>query len=393
MPVVCASAPERVCSCRAVDRLHQGFVMSRVAVAMSGGVDSAVTASLLCEQGHDVVGLTLRFWSCEDAHGCGADDGARQARAVADELRIPHHVVDCREPFERLVLRPAWEEYARGRTPNPCVTCNAEIKLRLLLEHARRLGAERLATGHYANVRLDDAGRPMLLRGLDAQKDQSYFLFALDEPQLAAIVLPLGERTKEEVRDLARRRGLPNAERPDSQDACLTSGAEGFAEALRRRFDAPARPGAIVDERGQPLGQHGGVHRYTIGQRRGLGVALSQRAYVLRIDADRGEVVLGRDVRALDAAGLIAGGARWLAPPGERAEVQVRYRHAAAPARIAVAGSRVEVRFDRPQRAVTPGQAAVVYDGPRLLGGGWIDRAIPLEGTDDRHDEESDDRR
>jgi tRNA-uridine 2-sulfurtransferase len=360
--------------------------VSRVAVAMSGGVDSAVAAALLCEQGHDVIGLTLRFWLCEEAapqRGCCGIDGVGQARAAAGELGIPHYVVDCREAFERLVLRPAWDEYARGRTPNPCVHCNAEIKFRLLLEQARRLGAARLATGHYAIIR-DIAGRPTLLRGRDAQKEQSYFLFALDEPQLEAALLPLGELTKEEVRELARRRGLPNAERPESQDACLDGGDAGFAEALRRRFGAPARQGAIVDERGQPLGQHGGVHRYTIGQRRGLGVALGRRAYVLRIDADRGEVVLGRDARSLDAAGLWASGARWLAPAAGRAEVQVRYRHAAAPALVAVAGERVEVRFDQPQRAVTPGQAAVVYDGPRLLGGGWIDRAIPRDA--DRKD-------
>jgi tRNA-uridine 2-sulfurtransferase len=358
--------------------------MTRVAVAMSGGVDSAVAAALLCDAGDDVIGLTARFWQCDEQtprRGCCGLDAVVEARAAAGALGIPHYVVDCREEFERLVLRAAWEEYARGRTPNPCVHCNAAIKFGLLLDQARRLGAEHLATGHYATVLTDETGRPALLRGRDGQKDQSYFLFALDEHQLRAALLPLGGLTKDEVRQTARRRGLPNAERPESQDACLDPGEAGFAEALRQRFAAAARPGALIDDAGQQLGEHGGVHRFTVGQRRGLGVALGQRAYVLRIDAMRAEVVVGRDERGLAAPGLLASDVHWLVDLDEGAQrrcaVQIRYRHGAAPATIErTSSTEVRVLFDEPQRAVTPGQAAVLYDGPRVLGGGWIERAL-----------------
>jgi tRNA-specific 2-thiouridylase len=357
--------------------------MTRVAVAMSGGVDSAVAAALLRDGGRDVIGLTARFWQCDEQgpqRGCG--DAVDEARAAAGVLGIPHHVVDCREEFERLVLRDAWEEYARGRTPNPCIRCNVAMKFGLLLDHARRLGADHLATGHYAAVvRATDGGRWTLLRGRDEQKDQSYFLFALADHQLGAALLPLADLTKEQVRQLARQHRLPNAERAESQDACVDPGEAGFAEVLRRRFAGAARPGAIVDEAGNRLGEHAGVHRFTIGQRRGLGVALGQRAYVLRIDAGRAEVVVGNDERALAARGLLASHARWLVdlPEGarRRAAVQVRYRHAAAPALVErTSSTELRVQFDEPQRAVTPGQAAVLYDGRRVLGGGWIERAL-----------------
>lgn len=354
----------------------------RIVVAMSGGVDSSVTAALLAERGFEVVGLTLRLWLCEEQTGssksCCGTDGVASARSAAAELGVPHYVVEGREPFEEQVLLPSWEEYARGRTPNPCVLCNERIKLGLLLQHADRLGASRLATGHYARV----AEGPALLRGRDADKDQSYFLFSLEREQLARMVLPLGELTKEEVRREASRLGLPNAERPESQDACLGGGGEGFAEALRRRFGREGRAGDIVDPTGRVLGRHDGLHRFTVGQRRGLGVAMGRPAYVLAIDPERGDVIVGTDEVDLLSPGLLAGGVRWLVPPPEpgailEGEVQIRYRHRAVPAAVEVLeDSRTSVRFAEPQRAVTPGQAAVFYREDRVLGGGWIERAL-----------------
>jgi tRNA-specific 2-thiouridylase len=233
----------------------------RVVVAMSGGVDSTVAAALLVERGCEVIGVTLRLLQGEETAG----DAVHEARAAADRLGIAHHVLDGRREFEELVLRRSWDEYARGRTPNPCVVCNARIKFGLLLDHARSLGATKIATGHYA--RLD--ATPTIRRGVDRRKDQSYFLWALDARQLAAVLFPLGELTKQQVRDRARSLGLPNAERAESQDACFVRDDQQFAEELRRHFGEPARSGVIVDEAGKVLGAHQGIHHFTIGQRRG----------------------------------------------------------------------------------------------------------------------------
>ena len=355
-----------------------GAAGRRVVVAMSGGVDSSVTAALLLEQGYEVLGATLRFWLCDEGGGeaksCCGLDAVAEARDTAGRLGFHHHVIDCRTRFEEQVLRPCWEEYNRGRTPNPCVLCNPHIKLLELLRQARALGAELVATGHHARVIVGD--RPALLRGRDRNKDQSYFLFGLHEQQLASLLMPVGEMTKDEVRQRARDLGLGNAERHESQDACLGSADEPFAEALRRRFDAEARPGDLVDTEGNVLGRHRGIHLYTIGQRRGLGVALGQRAYVVGIREQSREVVVSTDPQDLCASGLTASGVRWLVPPGEdrfQARVQIRYRHRACPATVELApGETVRVRFVEPQRAVTPGQAAVFYKEERVLGGGWI---------------------
>jgi tRNA-specific 2-thiouridylase len=366
----------------------------RTLVALSGGVDSAVAAALLADEGHELIGVTLRFWSCEEAptegqRSCCGIDGTSAARAAAGELGIPHYVVDCREVFDDRVLRPAWEEYARGRTPSPCVLCNAEVKFGHLLGLARRrFGAARVATGHHARITRSEEG-PALLRGADPDKDQSYFLFALSAEQLDAACFPVGRMTKQQVRQEARRRGLPNAERVESQDACLVSAdGAGFGETLRRRFDGPLRPGAIVNPEGLRLGHHQGIHNFTIGQRKGLGVALGRPAFVRSLDAARAEVVLTDRPDDLLAAGFSATEASWLRRPdlargwdgeGFEAEVQIRYRHTPVPARITVQGAdgrRVVVRFAIAQRAVTPGQAAVFYSGERVLGGAWIERTI-----------------
>ena len=365
----------------------------KVAVAMSGGVDSSVAAALLRREGHDVFGVTVRLWRCDEGAEagrggrtcCGVDD-LEQARAAAGLIGIPHYVIDCRSEFDAMVLEPVWREYARGRTPNPCVLCNERIKFGRLLDRAAELGADRIATGHYARIRRDaEGGAVALLRGVDPGKDQSYFLFALSDAQLAGTLTPLGDLTKEAVRELARELGLPNAERRESQDACLLVGGDGFAESLRQRFDGEPRPGSLVDPEGRHLGDHQGVHTFTIGQRRRLGIALGRRAYVLAIRADAGEVVVGSDERALFSRGLVASGVRWIGrtdPAGPvRCEVKIRYRHRAARAVVEPDGededpTAVRVRFDEPQRAVTPGQAAVFYDGDLVLGGGWIDRVV-----------------
>lgn len=360
-----------------------------VLVAMSGGVDSTVTAALLKERGHEVRGVTLALGG---GGSCG-EGAARAAARAADHLGIPHEVLpETAGPFEDEVLRPAWDAYASGLTPNPCVRCNRRVKFRSLASHADRLGIQLLATGHYARVEPGVAGQgPALLRGLDPGKDQSYFLSRLGLPLLARLVLPLGGMHKAEVRRVAAGLGLPNAQRPESQDACLPLEGDSFSETLRNRFNAPARPGEVVDTRGKVLGHHQGLHRFTIGQRKGLGVPLGQRAYVVELDARQDRVVLSHEPGDLLSVGLVAEDARWLVPippeedggaaiPGETL-AQIRYRHRAAPARIvAQADGRVSVTFEAPQRAVTPGQTVVFYRGDRVLGAGWIASGIRHEG-------------
>jgi len=352
---------------------------------MSGGVDSTLAAALLLREGqYEPVGVTLRLWPCEggpDAAGasCCGQGGVVAAREAAASLGIRHLVFDCHDLFRQQVLEPAWQDYSGGRTPNPCVHCNGAVKWAELQHHARRLGAAVVATGHYARVDPDADHGPALLRGLDRGKDQSYFLFSLSPEQLSLTRFPLGEMEKAQVRAEAARIGLPNAARADSQDACLGGDGEGFAEALCRLLGATPRPGALVGPEGQRLGEHGGVHRYTIGQRRGLGVATGSRTYVTAIRPDAAEVVLSQRPEDLSSRGLVATGVSWLAgqaPHGElRVEAQIRYRHRAAPATVTLLpDGAARVRFDEPQRAVTPGQAAVFYQGERVLGGGWIAR-------------------
>jgi tRNA-specific 2-thiouridylase len=344
---------------------------------MSGGVDSSVAAALLVEQGVEVIGVTLRL-AGGSSRCCSLED-AEDARRVAERLGIRFYVGDYAEAFRREVMEPFADAYLAGRTPIPCVACNRRFKFRHLMERARGLGAEAVATGHYARIGRAN-GAWQLLRARDREKDQSYFLFDLEPAQLGAIRFPVGALSKAEVRERARALGLATADKAESQGICFVPDGD-YARAVEALRPA-ALPGAgeIVDEEGRALGRHAGVHHFTVGQRRGLGVAAGRRLYVKAIDAERNRVVLAPAER-LGAAGAELAGVSWIsgrAPEGPlRARVQVRHRHGGAEARVEPLDSGgARIRFDAPVTAVAPGQAAVFYEGERVLGGGWIAAAL-----------------
>ena len=397
----------------------------KVVVAMSGGVDSSVAACLLQEQGYDVLGLFMRTGvsepeadaggdspgacatgnggsgseSAREHKGCCSASDAADARFVAGMLSVPFYALNFERDFDQLIDYFA-DEYARGRTPNPCVVCNDRLKFGKIVEYADAVGARYIATGHYARIGQRE-GRPALMRGVDAQKDQSYVLFGLDPSILDRLLFPVGELTKPEVRAIADRLDLPNRDKPDSVEICFVPDRD-YARVVRQRRPDAFVEGDVLDASGNVVGQHKGIGQYTIGQRRGLGIAAGKPVYVTDINVERNTVTLGEG-DALMSDGLVAARANFLAevPEGPfRADVKIRYLHQATPATVewwpddagaqrgggrtdqpdAGEGNRVCVTFDTPQRAVTPGQAVVFYDGDVVLGGAWIERSVCTTG-------------
>jgi tRNA-specific 2-thiouridylase len=351
----------------------------RIVVAMSGGVDSSVAAGLLVEQGHEVIGVSMQLYDQREgqpAFGtCCTIDDLYDARRVAATLGIPHYILNFESPFHEHVVSNFVSEYVAGRTPIPCARCNSEVKFQTLLDRARGLDAGALATGHYARLERDAAGRAILKRGADAAKDQSYFLFSLTQEQLSQAAFPVGDLDKPAVRDHARRLGLRVAEKPDSQEICFVP--DGDYATFVERHAGTTRDGAIVDQNGAVLGTHGGVHRFTVGQRKGLGLSSTTPLYVLEIRPNDAAVVVGpRD--SLGRTTLTASDVNWIAASAPHGwmpvTAQIRHRHRPAPARVrALDDDRAELIFDEPQAAITPGQAVVFYDEDVVVGGGWID--------------------
>ncbi|HEY2964509.1 MAG TPA: tRNA 2-thiouridine(34) synthase MnmA [Pyrinomonadaceae bacterium] len=368
----------------------------KIAVAMSGGVDSSAAAAILKEQGHELVGFTMQLWDQRrginvDENGdplpsrCCSLDDVYDARRVAEELGFPFYVLNLERDFERDVVQPFVSSYLNGETPIPCVTCNSRLKFASLDRLALSLGCEKVATGHYARVEFNPvANRYRLFRGLNEQKDQSYFLWELTQAQLSRAMFPLGEMSKPEARAAAREHGLVGvAEKKESQEICFVPDGNyaGFIDRyLEAENETTRLPGAgeIVDTAGRVIGKHEGIHRYTIGQRRGIGIADERPLYVVSINANSNRVTVGSADELLSRE-FTAAGVNWIAfdDPSEpvRAEVRVRYRHTAAPATItSLPDQRARIIFDEPQRAITPGQATVFYRGDEVIGGGWIVR-------------------
>ncbi len=353
---------------------------TRVVIAMSGGVDSSVSAALLKEQGYEVTGVSLQLYDpvprepgCRMKTCCSLDD-VLDAGRVANRLDIPFEVLDMRAEFKERVIDYFIAEYAAGRTPNPCIRCNDLIKFDLLLGKAKEMGADFLATGHYARTADDKNGMKRLLTGLDPAKDQSYFLFTLSQEQLQQVIFPVGMLEKTGVRQLAAAYNLPVANKHESQEICFIPDNDYVA--FLENHGVAQTPGDIVTVDGTVIGRHAGVHRYTVGQRKGLGIAWEHPLHVLVVNTEKNQIVVG-ERGELATSSLSASRATWSsAPPAQefRAACRIRYRHKPAPCRVVMEGEgRFSVFFDTPQSAVTPGQAAVLYDGAYVLGGGWIE--------------------
>lgn len=357
-------------------------VADRIVIAMSGGVDSSVAAALLAEQGYDTVGISMRLYTTPQddySKSCCSPDDLFDARMVASRLGIPFYVANYEDQFKETVIDYFVDEYSRGRTPNPCVMCNNHLKFDILLSRSLALGSRFLATGHFA--RIDHSGEaPVLRMGLDPQKDQSYFLFGLPREALSRIMFPLGEMTKDQVREHARRLELETANKAESQEICFVAGGDYKHFVQERLAKRGTTPGNIVLEGGQILGTHDGIHQFTVGQRRGLGIAYDEPLFVRAIRPSDGTVVVGTK-NQLFSRGLVAERCNWLSferPPASfDCTAKIRYRSQPVPVRVTVGAdpSRVDVEFLEPQRAVTPGQAVVFYQGDEVLGGGYIEES------------------
>ena len=362
--------------------VDRGALRGRVVVAMSGGVDSSYVATLLHDEGYDVVGIAMRLYASAEAQGksCCSPDDLRDAREVASAAGFPFYVANYQEAFRERVMAYFIDEYRRGRTPSPCVLCNDHLKFDVLLQRMEALGGAFLATGHYARVEETEEGRWRLLRGVDAAKDQSYFLFGLSRAVLPRLRFPLGGLTKAEVRERAETRGVPTATKAESQDICFVSGGHYAAFVEARLAPEERRPGIIRRfGTGEVLGGHEGIHQFTVGQRRGLGVAAAEPLYVHSLHADTGEVWVGTRDEVVFSSFRIerCNWLRWdVPPPTFEARVQVRYRHrpvAARLTRVSPDGAVMEVHLERSEPALAIGQAAVFYEGDEVLGGGWIE--------------------
>jgi len=351
--------------------------MTKVVVAMSGGVDSSVAAALLKEQGYEVIGMMLRLWSepgKEDSNRCCTPDSMAQARRVAAKLDIPFYVIDAKDVFHDTVVQYFLDGYARGETPNPCLICNRQIRWTFLLDHALALGADFMATGHYVRKQSTEHGH-QLLRAVDRSKDQSYVLHVLNQDKLARALFPVGDYPKPEIRAIAEKHGLSTATRKDSQDLCFLAG-EDYRNFLRRNAAEMLGPGEIVTREGRSIGEHNGLANYTIGQRKGLGIASPVPLYVLGKNSGSNTLIVGTQ-EELGSSELIARDVNWLSGevPGEpfRADVKIRYTAKEAEALVTpVNENQVQVRFEAPQRDITAGQAAVFYEGDVMIGGGII---------------------
>lgn len=355
----------------------------KVVVAMSGGVDSSVAAALLVEEGYEVVGIMMRLWSepgTEDSNRCCTPDAMALARRVAARLKIPFYALDAQEKFYQVVVNYFLTGYAQNVTPNPCLACNRHIRWEYLLNHALALGADALATGHYVRLRTSPSGDLELLRGLDQTKDQSYILHILNQEKLAHALFPVGEYTKPQVRELARKFNLPVAERPESQDLCFLAG-EDYRGFLARHGSTLIQPGPIMNAKGVVIGQHDGLAYYTIGQRKGLRITSPVPLYVLAKDATHNSLIVG-PAEALGHSQLIAKNVNWI-PSQElsqsfRAQIKIRYKSNEEWGEISrLEADRIHIRFDRPLRDITPGQAVVIYDNEVCLGGGVIETTSP----------------
>jgi tRNA-specific 2-thiouridylase len=358
----------------------------RVVVAMSGGVDSSVAALLLVQQGYEVVGISMRLWSYEQdaTHGCCTPEDLFDARKVANQLGIPHYISDFQATFEQKVVDEFVNAYKHGETPNPCVRCNNDLKFHTLLRRANELGADYLATGHYARVvkemAMQDDGLAKeeykLMRAVDATRDQSYFLYGMSQKELSQIMFPLGDLTKVEVREIGRQAGIATSDKPDSQEICFVP--KDYSDFVAQRIKGDTIKGKLVDESGKVLGDHDGIHKFTVGQRKGIQIPTTLPMYVNHIDKQTGNVTVGSK-EALKKSEFDVRELRWVHNPvkvGDKLLTQIRSRFYPSEAEVIEVGDTIRMKFDIPQESISPGQAAVFYKNDQVIGGGWISKVI-----------------